>query len=309
MRQSKAAFTIVEVLLTVSIMGLMMVAITQLLTSVRVTRDRIHNIQETQMAGPVIVDMIVRDLYAIHVADRAREFHLRVQDRVEYGLDADRIDFVTSTDAREAMLDGERQLRADLCEVGYVTRVRPDDDEFLELFRREAFGVDENPFHGGNYTFLTDRVKSLAIDVYTLDGPDEEPLQEWGLNQQDTETHGLPAWIEIRLTLENAPRLLREQIERSSRERATVTYIRTIRFPEGLRYEEDEDVPRFGIPQRPAEGSGEGEEEEGDNIAQNPDDFTNTLNNQGRGDQQRSSPTNDSGKSKPVTIADPNGNL
>ena len=304
-RRPKAAFTIVEVLLTVTIMGLMMVAITRLLTSVRVTRDRIHNIQETQMAGPVIVDMIVRDLYAIHVADRPRELHLRIQDRVEYGLDADRIDFVASTDAREAFIDGERQLRADLCEVGYVTRVRPDDDQFLELFRREAFGVDDDPFAGGNYTFLTDRVKSLVIDVYIEDGPDVEPLQDWGLNSQDTETHGLPAWIEIRLTLENAPRLLREQIERSSRERATVTYIRTIRFPEGLRFKDDTEVPRFGIPQEPTEGSGEdGEDGDGNNIAQNPDDFL----NQGGQDGPRGQGTNQgpTGPTKQAVQVDPN---
>lgn len=302
MRRSKAAFTIIEVLLTVSIMGLMMVAITQLLTSVRVTRDRIHNIQETQMAGPVIVDMIVRDLYAIHVADRPRELHMRIQDRVEYGLDADRIDFVTSTDAREAFLDGERQLRADLCEVGYVTRVRPDDDQFLELYRREAFGVDEDPFSGGNYTFLTDRVKSLVIDIYFEDGPDVEPLQEWGLSQQDTETHGLPASIVVSLTLENAPRLLREQIERSSRERATVTYVRTIRFPEGLRYEDDTTVPRFGIPQKPSEESGE-DEEDSENVASNPDDFTGNQ----PGNRTDRDNVNGTAQDKEVLRADPNG--
>lgn len=304
MRRSKAAFTIIEVLLTVSIMGMMMVAITRILTSVRVTRDRIHNIQETQMAGPVIVDMIVRDLYAIHVADRPRALHLRIKDRVEYGLDADRIDFVTSTDAREAFLDGERQLRADLCEVGYVTRVRPDDDQFLELFRRESFGVDDDPFSGGNYTFLTDRVKALVIEVFTEDGPDVEPLHDWGLNHQDTETHGLPAWIEIRLTLENAPRLLREQIERSSRERATVTYIRTIRFPEGLRYEDDTSVPRFGVPQKPSEASGDGED--GENIAQNPDDFAANLPGNGNTRTDRDN-VNGRGDGKSIERTDPNG--
>ena len=247
-RHPKLGFTIAEVLITVAIMSLILVAITRVLNSVRVTRDRIHNIQETQLAGPVIIDMIVRDLRGIHVMDRPRASHLSVADRVEYGLDADRIDFVTTTNSREARVEGDQLLRADICEVGYMARVRPDDDQFLELYRREDFGVDDEPFSGGRYTFLSDRVKSLTIDVYQEDGPDIEPLPDWGGQDTDEEFHGLPAWVEIRLTLENTPRLLREQIERSSRERATVVYTRSYRFPQGLRFEDESGVPSYGIP-------------------------------------------------------------
>ncbi len=293
-RRHGQGFTIIEVLIAVAIMGMMMVAVTKILTTVRVTRDRIHNIQETQLAGPVIVDMIIRDLRGLVVTDRPQMLHIAIEDRVEYGLDADRIDFVTTTNSREAFVFDDRPLRADICEVGYVTRVRPDDDQFLELYRREDFGVDEEPFAGGSYSFLSDRVKALTIDVYAEDGPDVEPLTDWGIDLNDPETQGLPAWIEVRLQLENTPRLLREQIERSSRERATVTYVRSYRFPEALRFEDDGQVPSYGIPTRPSGG-------------ETDDGSTTTGGGDGEGGNQGGAGNNQSGNEDEVITADSNG--
>ena len=60
--RSCAAFTLVEVLVTLLIVGGIMLAITQILEAARVSRDTIHNIQETQLAGPAIMDLIERDL-------------------------------------------------------------------------------------------------------------------------------------------------------------------------------------------------------------------------------------------------------
>lgn len=50
-----AGFTLVEVLVTLLIMGGIMVSMTQILGAARNTRDTIHNIQETQLAGPAIL--------------------------------------------------------------------------------------------------------------------------------------------------------------------------------------------------------------------------------------------------------------
>src|SRR5262249_15221466 len=57
---ARAGFTLVEVLLTLLIMGMIMVSMTQILTAARTSRDTIHNIQETELAGPAILDMIER---------------------------------------------------------------------------------------------------------------------------------------------------------------------------------------------------------------------------------------------------------
>jgi hypothetical protein len=88
-----------------------MLSMTQILTAARTARDTIHNIQETQSAGPAILDMIERDLRGISVYDRTRMRHLRIKNRVTLGFDADSLDFVASTDSLVLHEEGQRFVR------------------------------------------------------------------------------------------------------------------------------------------------------------------------------------------------------
>lgn len=251
-----AAFTLVEVLLALMIMSGIMVMIVQILSAARTSRDTIHNIQETQLAGPAILDLIERDMRALSIYDRSRMAHLRIKNRVIAGLDGDSIDFVASAKSRVPTVIDERFARSPLCEIGYRLRVRPDDDQFLEIWRREQFGVDEEPFEGGEYQYLHERVKSLDIQCFAEDGPDAEPIEEWGTDRAE-ENIGLPTRIEITLTLELAPRLVNEQISFLPTDRRTLTYKRIIRLPESLRGDE-ETIPVPSIPKVPAASGANG---------------------------------------------------
>jgi prepilin-type N-terminal cleavage/methylation domain-containing protein len=230
-RRARAAFTLVEVMVVLLIVSAIMLAMTQLLEAARISRDTIHNIQETQLAGPAIMDLIERDLRALVTYDREPDKLIRVRNRVVLGHDADRIDFVTATDSVVPVEIDRRWVRSDVNEVGYVLRASPRDDEFLELYRREDFFVDEEPFAGGAYTFLHDHVKHFDIQVFDEDGRDAKPLEEWGEREEQT---GVPKRIEIRLTLELAPRLSQEQQHYSPMGQRTVTYTRIVRFGEDL---------------------------------------------------------------------------
>jgi prepilin-type N-terminal cleavage/methylation domain-containing protein len=225
-------FTLIEVMLTLMIMAGIMVTITKILTAARKSRDEIHNIQERQLAGPAIMHRLERDLRSIFSFNRDPRFALRIRDRVSQGFDADTIDFVATTDSlmpyRENAAEPFR--RADINEVGYRLRPRPDSDDFLELYRREDFGVDDAPFDDGRFHLLHDRVKGFNIEVYEEDGPEAEPIDSWGTD--DDEFIGFPARIDIELTIELAPRLVREQLVL---DRRTMSYKRVIRFPEVLR--------------------------------------------------------------------------
>jgi len=252
-------FTLVEVMLTLLIMAGIMVTITKVLTGVRRTRDEIHNIQERQLAGPAVLQRIERDLRALFLYDRDRRYVLRIRDRVTSGLDADTLDFVATTDGLMPWQENAAEAfrSADWNEVGYRLRSRPGDDEFLELYRREDFGVDDAPFDGGRFGLLSDRVKGFNIEVYEEDGPDAEPLESWD-GEQDEEFLGLPARIEIALTIEMAPRLTREQL---IIDRRTLVYRRTFRFPEILRRQiETAPVPIIPVisPPTPESGATEG---------------------------------------------------
>lgn len=264
----RGGFTLVEVMLAALIMGMMFVAISQLMTAARKTRDTIHNFQETQLAGPAILELMMADLNGLLTTNRERAFWLGVTDRTVNGLDADRIDFVTTTDSLVALPDlvddDDRPLRADFNEVGYVLRPNPDNDEFLELYRREDFGVDDEPMRGGEYTFLSNQVKGLSIEVFEEDGPDAEPVDDWGPSSGDPERVGLPAYVKITLTIELKPRIDRESMDMSGADRRTIDYVRYVRFPQRLRFEEGA-IPRLAIPAAPgaqgaaAQGQGTGD--------------------------------------------------
>jgi prepilin-type N-terminal cleavage/methylation domain-containing protein len=245
----RSGFTLVEVLLTLLIMSGILLALTQLLTAARRSKDMIHNIKEHQLAGPAILDLIEADLRGLFVYNRTLVHHISIENDVMSGLDSDRIDFLTTTDNLALRLNDEDELATfDINEVGYCLRPNPSYDEFLEIYRREDASVDDAPFTDGVFQFLHDRVKGFNIKSYEEDGPDAEPVEQWGV--EGSENIGLPAWIEIELTLELAPRLAREQILFVSRDRSTVTYHRVIRLPEGLRTEEGE-IPMPGVPAAP----------------------------------------------------------
>lgn len=256
---SRAAFSLVEVLVALMIVAGIMLAMTQLLEATRISRDTIHNIQETQLAGPAIMDMIERDLRGIFVYDRTPDDVLRIKNRVLLGRDADRIDFATTTDGVTLTEADRRLVRGDVNEVGYMLKLSTRDDEFLELYRREDFGLDEEPFEGGNYTFLHDHVKNFEIQVYDEDGPNVDPLEDWG---DDEEHVGIPKRVEIRLTLELAPRLTHEQLRIAPVDKRTVTYTRILRFSEDvlaqLEIQPMPVVPNFAASQQQQQQGGGG---------------------------------------------------
>lgn len=253
----RAGFTLIEVLVALLIMSGIMLSMTQILTAARNTRDTIHNIAETQLAGPAILDMLERDIRAIVTYDRTRQLQLRVKNRVLLGMDADSIDFVTSNDSFGYVNLDNRLVRSDINEVGY--RLRPNsefNEQFLEIHRREGFGVDDDPYEDGVFMFLHDRVKGFDIQCFAKDGRDEQPIDEWG-SEQNSENIGLPARIEVTLILELAPRLVNEQMLILPSERRTTTYKRVIRFPEALRLAEDM-IPVPKIPGVPSSGAAPG---------------------------------------------------
>ena len=257
-----AGFTLIEVLITLLIMSGILVTITQILNAARTRRDTIHNIEENQLAGPAILDLIEHDLRSLFVFNRHEQDILRVTNRVKAGKDGDSIDFVTGVNGRVFLEHQGRLLRADVNETGYRLRPNPDDDDFLEIWRREAFGVDVEPFDGGTYTFLHDRVRTFDILIWPDDDPETEPVEEWG---GDAEFSGLPHRIEIELTLELAPRIAREQLPVAMVDDRTVVYKRVIRFPQALfRQLEVQPVPVVSTISKPQALGGPGSPDDPD---------------------------------------------
>ncbi len=157
--------------------------------------------------------------------------------------------------------------------------LNPDDQDFLEIYRREDLGIDDDAHDGGEYTFLSDQVVAFDIEVYPEDGPDVDPKKEWDAENPESdsssedEPSSLPAALKLSLTVELKPRIDRESLDTAAIRKRRVTFVRWIRLPEVLRYA-DGQYPRIAIPPTPAGSGSEPDPSAGgvDPNATSPDD-------------------------------------
>lgn len=246
----RAGFTLIETLLAVMISGMIMTAVLASVSYTQSAVDAVHNVIETENAGPRILAQIREDLSRMCVYD-ADEYRVFLgEDHSIAGADADRMDFLVRRRSTRPQLDFStgRRVYAPLVEVGYRLRQNPESSDFLELYRREDFLHDEDPFRDGSFTLLYDRV--VNFQVRYLERPELDPIYEDNWDSEEME--GLPFAIEIELEIEIQPRVSRESLGILGANRARYTYQDIITLPEELRW-----VFRNRLhPVRPAPGGG-----------------------------------------------------
>ncbi len=200
--RSRSGFTIPELLVSITIAALLMVSVFGTLYYTVAARDTIHNLTEAYNAGPAILDRIEQDLKPLWTYDLAGGRILLGRDLTMAGAEADALDFVASVPSAALPL-GERRVRSRLCEIGYHLRANPANPDFLELWRREDFFVDDEPFSGGAFELVYDRVRYFNVTYYDRIGPDAEPIEEWATEATGT----FPRLVRIDLAVETQPRI------------------------------------------------------------------------------------------------------
>lgn len=171
----REGFTLIEILVALSLLGLILPALYGILISTVRLREQIQEDGNPYGIGPTILDLIeedVRGIYFTNVKDNAYFFG---ETRSVSGRDADRFDCITTVDSRTLLGDDDQsRVRSDVTEVGYALRANPDNSDYLQLFRREDFFVDEEPFAGGRYRLLYDRIRTFDIVYLSEEGGAEE---------------------------------------------------------------------------------------------------------------------------------------
>lgn len=169
-KRSRAAFTLLEVLLATTILAMIL----GVLYSVLITTLQSERIVEEELAtanlGPTVMNLISQDLRSIFMPDRSGKwFHGGNHGFASSELD--RIDFVASVDS----VDPKTGIAYPFSELGY--QMLPNDEEagLYILYRRRSPGIDDEPLKGGALEELFDRCVSLNFE-YT-DG--KEWFREW----------------------------------------------------------------------------------------------------------------------------------
>lgn len=198
-KHAAAGFTLIEILLAVTITAIVMVAVGGAFLGILQTREEVRALSDSASAGPRIMSLIERDLQGLwhYNIDENRVFLGRHLDFS--GSPADRMDFLTTTDSVGVVDDGTgHPKRPSLCEVGYWLKENPKYGDLRELWRREDSLVDGDLTTGGRFQLVHDRVKTFEVTYYSSLGSNAEPVPEWDSSKQGV----LPRRIKIELTVE-----------------------------------------------------------------------------------------------------------
>jgi prepilin-type N-terminal cleavage/methylation domain-containing protein len=231
---SHTGFTLIEVLVSMFISALIMTAIFTSLESTQKAVDAIHNITLTERAGPQLLEMFRKDLERLAVYDAGQYTLLKGESKNLRGVDADRIDMLVvgrSVLPQYNALIG-RMTYAPINEVGYWVRNRDGSADFLELYRREDFLVDDDIEREGNFSMLNDRIISFNLQYYRE--PDFDPIADD--NWDSTLEAQLPYCIELFLELEIRPRKSAESKQILGANRARLEFADLMVIPESTRF-------------------------------------------------------------------------
>ncbi len=197
--KGQKGFTLVEVLLAVAITALAMVSVTTTFLSTLRAREEIDVLAEETEAGQRILNLLERDLQGL--------WHHNIKDNKIFlgrnidigGYDADRIDFLTSTDSISSVPDRQDNMaHTTLSEVGYWLKENRESPGLSELWRREDPMIDDDIKTGGTFQLVSNRLRSFNLTYYDSVGYEAEPIHEWDSSQEDT----LPRRIHIEFTIE-----------------------------------------------------------------------------------------------------------
>lgn len=249
-RASEAGTTLLEVMVATAIMALLMVAVLGVVTGTSNARNKIQAESSTRSIGPAILDMLANDVQGVFVYGLENMEGFLGEDREEAGMPADRVNMVTTSDSLGfEQISADEERSSDVCEVGYVLVSSPNDPRYLALYRREEFTPAGDPYRGGVYRLLYDRVAAFDTRYFAGTGEeDEEGEDEWS----SSEAQRLPRSMEVLLRVDVAPEGAEPQLEE---------FRRLIAFAPGTDAEIADATPLF---QPETAKRGTGTEEKGD---------------------------------------------
>ncbi len=225
----QAGFTLIEVLLAIAITATVMVTVGSTFHVLLNARDVVDDLTESTEAGPRILNLIERDLLGLWTYNVHGNAVFRGRNMDVNGRDADRMDFLTTTDAVGFVLDLQDVPRKPtLCEVGYWFKPNPRYRDVFEMWRREDPMVDQDLTTQGSFQLVHDRVKSFKVTYFDTLGYEAEEKLEWDSSIEDK----LPQRIKIEFTIERrrGNRNVVSDVEIDDFEGAEKTYVRHIVF-------------------------------------------------------------------------------
>ncbi|MBM4062196.1 MAG: prepilin-type N-terminal cleavage/methylation domain-containing protein [Planctomycetes bacterium] len=192
-------FTLIEVLLAIAISATVMMTVGTTFRVLLDAREVVDELGESTEAGPRILNLIERDLRGLWTFNVGKNAVFRGRDMDVGSFEADRLDFLTTTDAVGYVIDTHsKPEKPSLCEVGYWFKQNPRYRDLMELWRREDPMVDSDLLTQGSFQLVHDRLRSFKVTYFKTLGNEAEEFLEWDSSTDDM----LPRRIRIEFVLE-----------------------------------------------------------------------------------------------------------
>jgi len=208
-RNSRAGFTLIEIVLAVALVALVMVVIYGVVISTIQAAERIDELTHGSEIGPAILAQIREDVGAAFLPGTDQDYFVG-QER----SGRDRLDFVSSTAVFAAETPMSEPAVHTVNEIGYQVKEGPAPEDGLVLYRRVDPFIDAEPLRGGRLTALAEKVTSFKVAYWG--GAEWQP--SWVSSKQENK---LPPAIRVELKLRVPDRLA----EGGTSERTFVTII------------------------------------------------------------------------------------
>jgi general secretion pathway protein J len=193
--REERAFTLIEVLVALSVMSMIAVSIWAATSQTTRTRQVVQESHDKHHQVRVAFDMLTRDLTSAFLSWNRAQLE-PTHDTVFIGEDhgeTDRVDFAAFTHERRYFDVKE----SDQCEVGYFLAPDKEEPERMNLVRRESPVLDAEPLEGGQLLVLVEDVTVFDLQYFDL------VMNEWQDAWDTTEVTGqanvLPMQVRIRI--------------------------------------------------------------------------------------------------------------
>jgi len=188
-RMDDSGFTLLEVILTLVILGYIISCIYPCLIFTIDAKNRVEKMSALNKVGQAIIRQVSHDLEGFYAPTEGNPFE---------GIDdatADSLNFVSTVESAP----DQNGVRSNITEVGYRVEQNEQEPDFYVLLRREGFFVSGDPLKGGSLSEVYDRVKRFNLKYY--DGTD------WvdGWNCQEKGGPPVAVKIEFVVKLEKEP--------------------------------------------------------------------------------------------------------
>ncbi len=194
-------FTLLEVMVSIGIIALMTALVYSAMYGMSSSRRNMVEVGDRYHQGRAALGRMSRELGSAFISTHQPFSSLQPPRQTAFiGTDGspDRVDF-NSFSHRRLERDSHE---SDQNELSYFVASDPDEDK-LDLVRREAVYLDDDPEHGGVVQVLAEDVEQFDLEY--LDPLTGEWLTSWDSMQPAAQLGRLPAQVRISLVLRGGP--------------------------------------------------------------------------------------------------------